>query len=144
MGGISIGRSIAVVVAGLLLLGFIDQTLERTLVMVMAQGATIKDEAAYLAIRNRPMVLTITVVTHGFASLLTGYVIGKLAGVREVHHAASTAALFTLAMILASAAPNVMLPPIWVRMAMLAITPPAMIAGAYVRGQARIIREERS
>lgn len=144
MGGIGIGRSIAIVVAGLLLLGFIDQTLERTLVMTLAQGVEIKDEAAYLAIRNRPMVLTVTLVTHGLASLLTGYVIGKLAGVREVQHAASTAALFTLAMIFASAAPNVMLPPIWVRMAMLVITPPAMIAGAYVRGQARIIKEERS
>ena len=41
--GIGIGRSIAVVVAGLLLLGFIDQTLERTLVMVLAQGVEIKD-----------------------------------------------------------------------------------------------------
>lgn len=144
MGGIGIGRSIAVVVAGLLLLGFIDQTLERTLVMMLAQGAAIKDEASYLAIRNRPMVLTITVVTHGFASLLTGYVIGKLASVREVQHAAATAALFILAMISASAVPNVMLPPVWARMVMLVITPPAMLAGAYVRGQARIIREERS
>ena len=141
--GIGIGRSIAVVVAGLLLLGFIDQTLERTLVMVLAQGVEIKDEAAYLAIRNRPMVLAITLVTHGFASLLTGYVLAKLAGRSEVQHAAATAGLFTVAMIGASASPNVMLPPIWVRMVMLLITPPALIAGAYVRGQARIIREER-
>lgn len=141
--GIGIGRSIAVVVAGLLLLGFIDQTLERTLVMVLAQGVEIKDEAAYLAIRNRPIVLAVTLVTHGLASLLTGYVLAKLAGVREVQHAAATAGLFTVAMIGASASPNVMLPPIWVRMVMLAITPPALIAGAYVRGQARVIREER-
>ena len=144
MGGISIGRSIAVVVLGLLLLGFIDQTLERTLVMTLAQGVEIKDEAAYLAIRNRPMVLAVTLVTHGFASLLTGYVLAKLAGKNEVQHAAGTAALFTIAMIGASAAPSVMLPPIWVRMAMLLITPPALIAGAYVRGQARAIREERT
>ena len=141
--GIGIGRSIAVVVAGLLLLGFIDQTLERTLVMVLAQGVEIKDEASYLAIRNRPIVLAVTLVTHGLASLLTGYVLAKLAGVREVQHAAATAGLFTVAMIGASASPNVMLPPIWVRMVMLAITPPALIAGAYVRGQARVIREER-
>jgi len=141
--GIGIGRSVAVVVAGLLLLGFIDQTLERTLVMVLAQGVEIKDEAAYLAIRNRPIVLAVTLVTHGLASLLTGYVLAKLAGAREVQHAAATAGLFTVAMIGASASPNVMLPPVWVRMVMLAITPPALIAGAYVRGQARIIREER-
>jgi hypothetical protein len=141
--GIGIGRSIAVVVAGLLLLGFIDQTLERTLVMVLAQGVEIKDEAAYLAIRNRPIVLAVTLITHGFASLLTGYVLAKLAAKNEVQHAAATAGLFTVAMIGAATSPNVMLPPIWVRMVMLLITPPALIAGAYVRGQARIIREER-
>jgi hypothetical protein len=89
------------------------------------------------------MVLAVTLVTHGFAALLTGYVLAKMAGTREVHHAAAMAGLFTIAMIGASAAPNVMLPPVWVRMAMLAITPPALIAGAYIRGQARIIREER-
>ena len=42
MGGISIPRSIAVVVLGLLLVGFIDQTLERTLVQTLAQ-VPIKD-----------------------------------------------------------------------------------------------------
>jgi len=143
MGGTSLARSVAVVVLGLLLLGFIDQTLEKTLVQVLAQEQ-IKDEAAYLAVRNRPMVLMFTVVSHGFAALLTGYVLGKLAGTREVQHAAGTAGLFTVAMIGASSAPNVMLPPMWVRLAMLLITPPALIAGAYVRGQARMIREERS
>lgn len=142
MGGMSIARSVAVVVLGLLLLGFIDQTLEKTLVQVLAQEP-IKDEAAYLAVRNRPMVLMFTVVSHGFAALLTGYVLGKLAGTREVQHAAGTAGLFTVAMIGASSAPNVMLPPMWVRLAMLLITPPALVAGAYVRGQARMIREER-
>ena len=143
MGGTSLARSVAVVVLGLLLLGFIDQTLEKTLVQVMAQDQ-IKDEAAYLAVRNRPMVLMVTVISHGFAALLTGYVLGKLAGTREVQHAAGTAGLFTVAMIGASSAPNVMLPPMWVRLAMLLITPPALMAGAYVRGQARMIREERS
>ena len=144
MGGTSLARSVAVVVLGLLLIGFIDQTLEKTLVQVLAQGEPIKDEAAYLAIRNRPMVLVFTVISHGFAALLTGYVIGKLAGTREVQHAAGTAGLFTVALIGASSAPNVMLPPTWVRLAMLALTPPALMAGAYVRGQARMIREERS
>lgn len=144
MGGTSFARSAAVIVLGLLLLAFIDQTLEKTLVQVLAQGAEIKDAAGYLAIRNRPMVLVFTVISHGFAALLTGYVLGKLAGTREVQHAAGTAGLFTVAMIGASAAPNVMLPPTWARLAMLLITPPALIAGAYVRGQARMIREERS
>ena len=42
-------------------------------------NAPIKDEAAYLAIRNRPGVLAMIVATHALASLLTGYVLAKLA-----------------------------------------------------------------
>ncbi|HVG55138.1 MAG TPA: hypothetical protein VM846_11950 [Vicinamibacterales bacterium] len=142
MSGISIGRSIAVVVAALLLLGFIDQTLERTLVMTLAQ-APVQDAAAYLTIRNRPAVLAFTVVTHALASLLTGYVLAKLAGSHEVQHAMVTAALAVMLIGFASLTPNIMLPPLWVRAAMVLITPPALIAGAYVRGQARLIRMER-
>ena len=140
MATITIGRGIAVVLAALLLLGFIDQTLERTLVMTLAQ-APIQDEASYLAIRNRPLVLGISLATHALASLLTGYVLAKLAGSHEVQHALVTAALATLLVASASLTPNVMLPPVWVRIAMIFITPPALIAGAYVRGQARTIRE---
>jgi hypothetical protein len=143
MGGISFVRSIAVVIAGLLLLAFIDQTLERTLVMAIAQ-APIKDVPEYLAIRDRAGVLAIIIVTHGLAALLTGYVVGRLAGSHEVQHAAATAAFATLLLISASASPNVMVPPAWTRFAMAAITAPALIAGAYVRGQARLIREERT
>ena len=105
--------------------------------------APVKDEASYLAIRNRPMVLTVILATHAIASLLTGYVLAKLAGTHEVQHAAATAALATLLLISASATPNVMVPPVWVRLAMAVITPPLLIAGAYVRGQARLIRLER-
>lgn len=142
MADISIGRSIAVVVVALLMLGFIDQTLERTIVMTLAQ-APLQDEASYVAIRNRPMVLAISVVTHALASLLTGYVLARLAGSYEVQHALVTAALVILLIAFASATPNVLMPPLWVRAAMIFITPPALIAGAYVRGQARIIRLER-
>jgi hypothetical protein len=142
MNGMGIVRSIAVVLAGLLLLAFIDQTLERTLVMAMA-NAPIKDEASYVAVRNQTNVLVIIVATHAFAALLTGYVVAKLAGTLEVQHAAATAAFATLLLISASANPNVLVPPVWVRLAMALITPPALIAGAYVRGQARIIRMER-
>ena len=136
-------RSVLVVLAALLLLGFIDQTLERTLVGALGGGA-VSDAASYVAIRNRPLVLGITVVTHTFAALLTGYLLGRLAGTHEVQHAMATAAIATLLILLASATPNVMLPPVWARVAMGVVTPPALIAGAYIRGQAREIRAERS
>ena len=142
MAAFSLMRSVVVVLAAMLLLGFIDQTLERTLVMMLAQ-APVQDEAAYLAIRNRPAVLVFTVVTHALASLLTGYVQARLAGSYEVQHAMVTAALAVMLVGFASLTPNIMLPPLWVRVAMVLVTPPALIAGAYVRGQARLIRMER-
>lgn len=142
MGTFSYTRSIVVVLAAMLLLGFIDQTLEQTLVMSLA-NAPVKDEASYIAVRNRPQVLTALLVTHAIAALLTGYVLARLAGSHEVQHAAATAALVTLLLVAASVAPNVLVPPLWARVAMAVITPPALIAGAYIRGQARVIRAER-
>ena len=137
-----ITRSIVVVLAAMLLLGFIDQTLEQTLVMALA-NAPVPDEASYIAVRNRAPVLAALLATHAVAALLTGYVLAKLAGSHEVQHAAATAALVMLLLVAASVAPNVLVPPLWVRVAMAVITPPALIAGAYIRGQARVIRAER-
>jgi hypothetical protein len=142
MGTVSVTRSVVVVLAAMLLLGFIDQTLEQTLVMALA-NAPVKDEASYIAVRNRPQVLAALVATHAIAALLTGYVLAKLAGSHEVQHAAATAALVTLLLVAASMAPNVLVPPLWVRVAMGVVTPPALIAGAYIRGQARVIRAAR-
>jgi hypothetical protein len=142
MAGISFTRSIVVVLAAMLLLGFIDQTLEQTLVMALA-NATVTDEASYIAVRNRPQVLAALLAAHAIAALLTGYVLAKLAGSHEVQHAAATAALVTLLLVAASVTPNVLVPPLWVRVAMAVITPPALMAGAYIRGQARLIRMER-
>ena len=68
----------------------------------------------------------------------------KLAGTNEVQHAIATAVIATIAYAVAFITPNVLLPPFWVRAALLVITPPALIAGAYVRAQARAVREERT
>ena len=134
-------RGAAVVLAALLLIGLIDQTLEQILVGALAQAPLI-DAAAYLAVRNRPGVLAATLVTHAFASLLTGYIVGKLAGHHEVRHAVAAAVVATIVYGVSFARPNVLLPPVWAHAALLIITPPALIAGAYVRGQARLVREE--
>jgi hypothetical protein len=134
-------RSVAVVFVALMLVNFIDQTLERTLVAALA-GAPVASDASYLAVRNRPVVLAATMLTHALAAVLTGYILGKLAGTNEVQHAIATAVVATLVYAYAFITPNVMLPPFWVRAAMLIITPPALIAGAYIRGQARVIRAE--
>ena len=136
-----IARSVAVVVVGVLMMNFIDQILGAVLLQAVA-GGPITDQASYLAVFERPLVPAVVVATHGLAAVLSGYVMARLAGGHEVQHAAAAAGLAVIMFLAAPAAPNVMIPPMWVRIAMIAMTPPGMIAGAYVRGQARIIREQ--
>ena len=141
--GINPIRSAVAVVGGPLLLGFMDATLSTTLVNVVAQGA-MADEAAFLAIRNRPMVLGLTLVTHTLASMLTGYILAKVAGVFEVRHAMAAAAILALVYGAAIFNADPRLPPMWVRIVMLLVTPPAMIAGAHIRAEARAIQSEQA
>jgi hypothetical protein len=137
----NLARSAAAVLAGVILLGFIDQTLERVLVSALADAPP-GDEAAYLAVRNRPAVLVTTLVTHAFAATLAGYILAKIAGAHEVGHAMAAAAVLMVVYASAFTNPNVLLPPVWVRVAMLIVTPPALVAGASIRAQARSIQQE--
>lgn len=134
-------RSVLVVLVALLMMNFIDQLLGGILLQAVA-GAPITDQASFDAAFSRPVVAVLVVVTHAMSAILSGYVLAKLAGSHEVQHAVATAVLATVAFLAASAAPNLMVPPMWVRVAMMAVTPPALIAGAYIRGQARAIRAE--
>ena len=134
-------RSAAAVIAGALLILFIHGTLEQTLVRALADGP-VTSEAAFVAVRNRPVVLALTIVTLGLASTLAGYIVAKLAGAHEVRHAIGTAVIMTTVYAVAFAGDNTMLPPVWVRVAMLIVTPPALMAGASIRAQARAIQQE--
>lgn len=136
-------RTAAAILAGVMLLGFIDQTLERTLVVAIADAPP-ADEAAYLAVRNRPSVLVITVVTHAFAAALAGYILARIAGAQEVRHAIGASILITILYAWTFATENIMLPPVWVRAAMLIVTPPALVAGAKIRADARSIQSEQA
>ena len=141
MTAISPLRSIAAVVVSLMLLNFMDATFAQILVSVAGDGPP-ADAAAFLAVRNRPLVLGLIVITHALAALLVGYILGRIAGVHEVRHAAAAAAVITVVYIVAFVATNPMLPPAWVRVTMLVLTPPALIAGAHIRAEARAIRAE--
>jgi len=134
-------RSGAAVIAGALLILFVHGTLEQTLVRAIADGP-ITSEAAFVAVRNRPVVLVLTIVTLVLASTLAGYIVAKIAGAHEVRHAIGSAVIMTGAYAFAFVGENVMLPPMWVRVAMVIVTPPALVAGASVRAQARSIQQE--
>jgi hypothetical protein len=136
-------RSGVAVLAGGMLLNFVDATLERILVTAVA-GAPPADTAAYLAVRNRPLVLAATLVTHALAATLTGYILARSAAAFEVRHAIAAAAVISVIYAIAFAGANPMLPPVWLRALLLIVTPPALVAGAAVRAQARAIQSERA
>lgn len=129
-------RSVVAVLAGMMLLNFMDLTLERILVSAVADVVP-TDTASYVAIRNRPLILTATLVSHTLATTLVGYVVAKIAGAHEMRHAVAAAVALTAGFALAFAGDNPMLPPVWVRAVMLIVTPAALLAGASVRAQAR-------
>jgi len=137
----NLARTAAAVLIGAIVLGFIDQTLERVLVTALADTPP-TNEASYLAVRNRPVVLVITLITHALAATLAGYILAKIAGVHEVRHAVGAAAVLAVVYVFAFVSDNVMLPPVWVRVAMFIVTPPALVAGASIRAQARSIQQE--
>ena len=134
-------RSAAAVIAGAILILFMHGTLEQTLVRAIADGP-VTNEAEFVAVRNRPVVLVASIVTLGLASMLAGYIMAKIAGAHEVRHAAGAAVIMTGIYAAAFFGGNAMLPPVWVRVAMLVVTPPALIAGASIRAQARAIQQE--
>ena len=134
-------RSAVAVIAGAILILFMHGTLEQTLVRAIADGP-VTNEAGFVAVRNRPAVLALSLVTLGLASTLAGYIVAKIAGAREVRHAIGAAIVMTGIYVFAFFGDNVMLPPVWVRVAMLVVTPPALIAGASIRAQARAIQQE--
>ena len=130
-------RSLAAVIAAVMLLNFIDATFEQILVNAMAATPP-ADEKAFLDVRNQSTVLALLLVTHVLAALLVGYILARIAGAHEVRHALSAAAVIAVLYVIAFAADNVRLPPIWVRVAQLLVTPPALVAGAWVRREARL------
>ncbi len=135
-------RSILAILGGVLLLNFMDQTLERVLVQALADASP-TDVASYLAIRNQPLVLVFTLVTHAFAAGLAGYILARIAGVHEMRHAAAAAAFLTASYVWAfTMSDNPMLPPVWVRGVLLVVTAPALLGGASVRAQVRSIQSE--
>lgn len=134
-------RSVVAVLGGVVVLSFMDRVLEGTLVSALAETPP-TDQASYLAVRNRPLVLGVTLVAHTMAALLAGYITGRIAGGQETRHAIGAGAVLMAAYLWAFLLDNPMLPPVWVRIVMLVVTIPALVGGATIRAQARSIRTE--
>lgn len=136
-------RFVAAVVIGTMLLNFMDATLQSVLVYALADQPP-TDDASFLAVRNRPSVSGLWVTTHVFAAALSGYIIAKIAQAHEIRLAAIAAVALSVQYVAALVGGTDRLPPGWVIPAMLILTPPALLAGAYVRAEARAIRSEQA
>ena len=129
-------RSIIAVLGGIGLVSIVVETLEFTLVNAAA-GGTITDMAGYFAVRNRPAILGAKLVYNTLAAILGGYMTARVAGVREMMHAGVAAVAQTAALIWGfTAGEYAAFTPIWMRIALVLLTGPAMLTGASIRARA--------
>ena len=131
-------RSVLAVFGGAAIFYVLYGMLETTLVRAIA-GMPIQDMAAYLAVRNRSGMTGAQFVIVPLAGVLAGYMTGRIANVREMFHGAA-AALFAAGILIqefmtADVTPHSVL----LRALLVALGGAALITGAYVRGQARIV-----
>jgi hypothetical protein len=135
-------RSLVAVLGGLLMLFVLTQVLELVLVRTAAAGP-LENMEQYLAVRGRTVVLAGLLASQAVASLLAGYMTAKVAGSAELTHAGIAAALQTALFAWGfTVGENASLSPVWVRVATVVITAPAMLAGASVRAKARVFQEQ--
>ena len=129
-------RSIIAVLGGMGLFALVTETLEFTLVTAAAGGA-ISDMAAYFAVRNRPVILAAKVLYNTLAAILAGYMTAKIAGRRELLHAAVLAVVQTIALVWGfTAGEYASFTPVWMRVVLVLTTGPAMVLGASIRARA--------
>lgn len=129
-------RSIVAVLGGILLVSVTVQVLEFTLVNARAGGA-IMDMRGYFAVHNQPVMLAAKLVYNTFAAVLGGYMTAKVAGHRHMLHGVVAALLLTAALIRGSTAGEYAeFTPVWMRVALVLLTGPAMVAGASIRARA--------
>ena len=83
-----------------------------------------------------------SLITHTIASVMAGYVIGRIARAQEMRHAVAAAVVLSAAYLMAVLSDNPALPPMETRIAVLVVTGPALIAGAWIRGRARALQTE--
>jgi hypothetical protein len=134
-------KSLTAVLGGILVIFALGQLMELVLVMAIADPRPETIEQ-YFTVRERTPIQIGILVSHGVAAVLGGYIAARIAGGRELLHA-SIAAAVQIGFLLWGFAPgeNAAMTPMWNRVALVAVTAPAMLAGAAVRAKARAFQE---
>ena len=129
-------RSVVAVLGGIAVVSLVVEPLEFTLVNAVAD-APIEDAAGYFAVRNLPGILAAKLVYNSLAAMLGGYMAAKIARRAEIAHGAAAAVLQTAALIWGMTASEFAdQTPMWMWVALVVLTGPAMVAGATIRARA--------
>ena len=129
-------RSILAILGGIGVISIVTQVLEFTLVGAVA-GGQLAGMEQYFEVRNRPSILAAGLVYNSVAAVLGGYMVAKIAGQHEMAHARIAALVQTAAMIYGfTAGEYAQFTPAWMRVALIAIVGPAILAGATIRTRA--------
>jgi hypothetical protein len=140
---INMARGITAVLGALVLFSAITQVLEYSLVSASAGGA-VSDMPSYLAALNRPSNLAVKAVANVMVGLLAGYMTAKIARAHEMMFAGIAAAAETCSLVYGFTMGEYVVLPLWFRALLAFTTGPAMMAGAWVRMQARLAAGERA
>ena len=129
-------RSLVAILGGIGLISIVAELLEFTLVAAAA-GGPLTDMEAYFAIRNRPSILAAKLVYNTVAAILGGYLTARIAGRQEMEHVRIAALVQTAALIYGfTVGEYAAYTPAWMRIALVMLTAPAMLAGGMVRARA--------
>jgi hypothetical protein len=129
-------RSTVAVVAGLVLFRLLVTIMETALVGAYSESP-ITSDVEYFAVRNQAPIMAAAPVYYAAAALLAGTLMARIARAREVMHAMIAASALTAALVWGfTASEYAAFTPVWLRVALVLVTGPAMVAGAAVRAKA--------
>ncbi len=135
-------RTIAAVIAGVLLAYGLPWVLERVLVE-SAAGRNLSGAGDYYAIRNTAGIIAARLGMAVFVSVLAGHMAARIAKDDAVRTVAISAAAISLILIWEFTGGEFAWgTPIWMRIALVAVTGPAMVLGAYARAMAEELRTQ--
>jgi hypothetical protein len=137
-------RAVAAVVVGILLAYGLPWVLERVLVESTA-GRNLYTAGDYYMVRNTAGIIAARLIMAVFLSVLAGHVAARVAKDDMVRTVAISAAALTLMLISEFTVGEFAWgTPIWMRVALVVITGPAMVLGAFARAAAAELEAEQA
>ena len=134
-------RTVLSILAGILLAYGLPWVLERVLVQSVA-GRNLYTAGDYYSVRNTGWILAARVAMALFLSILAGHTAARIAKDDAVRTVAISAAALTMMLIWEFTGGEFAWgTPVWMRVALVVITGPAMVLGAHARAAAAELRD---